>query len=369
MAEGGEERIGRGTVDISEEEERLLHALHLLGIKPQLGTMEDVTKLLQVFGGVKKEPQDIGDAAPRQTGYHFPRLPIFFGEENKGDVNWTSFRYEIEALARERVFSEEQIILGIRRSCKGKAADNLRRLGPEVQLHDILHKFNSDYGSVESREMTLKKFYSCQQSDDESVTSYASRLEEIFDQAIHLQALRRRDQRILREVFHAGLRKELRLMSVYQFDKIDNYDELKREIRRLESTLTDNINSSEQKKTCKASVTPDLHSKEMTEVKELLTKLNDRIDKLEKEKTGQSQQQGFRGRGRGFRGFRGFRSRGRGRGNYQPQRPVASSSFQPTCWTCNQRGHLQRDCPSNAKALICYNCNEPGHKQQDCPKE
>ena len=107
----------------------------------------------------------------------------------------------------------------------------------------------------------------------------------------------------------------------------------------------------------------------MTEVKELLKKLNDRIDKLEKEKTEATHQLGFRGRGRGFRGSRGFRGRGRGRGNYQPQRPVGSNTFQPTCWTCNQRGHLQRDCPSNAKTLICYNCNEAGHKQQDCPKE
>ena len=213
----------------------------------------------------------------------------------------------------------------------------MRRLGPEVQLQDILHKFNSDYGSLESRQMTLKKCYSCQQTDDESVTSYASRLEEIFDQAIQLQALRRSDQRILREVLHAGLKKEFGLMSIYQFDKIDNYDDLKREIRRLESTLTDRLDASEQNKTCKASVTTDVHTQEMKEVKELLKELNDRTDKLEKEKTQATQQQHFRGRGRGSTGSRGFRGRGRVRGNYQPQRPEGSNTFQPTCWTCNQR--------------------------------
>ena len=57
MAEGDEEKIGRAAGGISEEEERLLHALHLLGIKPQLGSVEDVTRLVQVFGGVEKEPQ------------------------------------------------------------------------------------------------------------------------------------------------------------------------------------------------------------------------------------------------------------------------------------------------------------------------
>ena len=130
--------------------------------------------------------------------------------------------------------------------------------------------------------------------------------------------MRRSDQRIFREVFHAGLKKESRLMSIYQFDKFYYYEEFKREIGRLESTLSDRLNPSEPSKTCKASVTTDVHTKEMAEVKELLKKLKDGIDKLEKEKTQATQKQCFRGLGRAFRGSRGFRGRGRGRGNYQP---------------------------------------------------
>ena len=68
----------------------------------------------------------------------------------------------------------------------------------------------------------------------------------------------------------------------------------------------------------------------MGEVKELLKKLNERIDRLEVD--GQNQQGFNTGRGRGFRWTeRGFRGRDRGRGEYKPQRPISGQNFAPTC--------------------------------------
>ena len=193
----------------------------------------------------------------------------------------------------------------------------------------------------------LKKFYSCDQLEDESVTFYSYRLEEIFDQAVQIKALKRSDVLILKQVFHAGLRKDLKFMSVYQFDRIGSYDDLKKEVRKLESDMSDGDNPEQKSKPCKAAVTSETTLKDMTEVKDLLKKLNEIIEKLEKEKeASQQQQQGFYSRGRGQRG-RGRGYRGRGRGNYQPQRPIAGQNFQPTCWSCNEKGHLQRNCPAN----------------------
>ena len=370
MAEGGKEPYEGG---ITEDEERLLQALHLLGIKPRIGSIEDVSKLLQAFGGVKQEHEEQKPESSRFT-YQFPRLSLFYGEDGKGDVNWDGFRYEIEALLRDKVFTDEQILLGIRRSCKGKAGDKIRRLGPDVSVQEMLLKFDSDYGSVESREMIMKKFYCCQQKEDESLISYASRLEEIFDKAVQLEALRRSDFNVLKELFHSGLRKDLKLMSLYQFDKIQDYDEFKREIRKIESSMEES-SSTDHKKACKAAVTIDSHTKDITEIKDLLMKLNERMDKFEKEKETEitQQNQGFwnnnRGKGRGYRGRnRGRGFRGRGRGDFRQQRPISSQNFQPTCWTCNERGHVQRNCPSNNSNVICYNCQEHGHKQINCPK-
>lgn len=85
-------------------------------------------------------------------------------------------------------------------------------------------KLDSDYGTVESRESIIRKFYSSQQESHEKVEHFASRHGELFDQAVELKALRRTDKVILKEVLHAGLIRELRQMSIYQKDKIVDYD-------------------------------------------------------------------------------------------------------------------------------------------------
>ena len=135
-------------------------------------------------------------------------------------------------------------------------------------------------------------------------------------------------------------------MSIYQFDKIQDYDEFKREIRKINSSMEES-SSTEHKKACKAAVTVDSHTKDITEIKDLLMKLNERMDKFEKVKETRNtqQSQGFynnsRTRGRGYRD----RNRGRGfrgRGNFRQQRLISSQNFQPTCWTCNKKAIYKR---------------------------
>ena len=372
MAEEEEGKLPMASGGLTEEDEKFMHALHLLGIKPKLGSVEDVTTLLYAFGVTKEEPieKEKMDSSQKYGAYNFPKLSVFYGEEGKGDVTWETFQFEIEALLCEKIFRHEQILLGIRRACKGKAGDKIRRLGPEVTVHDIIDKFDCDYGSVETREMVMKTFYSCQQKENESVASYACRLEEIFDSAIHLKALKRSDTIILKEVLHAGLNKKLKLMSMYQCDKLTNYDDFKREIRKLETNIVES-STQESRKTCKPAVIVDTQSREMTEVKKLLEKLNNRIDNLEKEREERNTQpnQGFyRGRGRGG-GYRGRIQGNEGRGNYQQQRPLGNQNFQPTCYNCNQKGHIQRNCPlfSHNNSITCYNCKQQGHRQMNCP--
>ena len=175
-----EEKLEMATGGISEEEEKLLQALHLLGIKPRFGSVEDVTKLLHAFSGKEEKHEQDEEHTDPFTKYganNYPKLSVFYGEEGKGETTWETFKYEIQALLCEKIFKEEQILLGIRRACKGKSSDKIRRLGPNISVKDIIDKFDSDYGSVEFRESIMRKFYGCQQNPKESVASYASRLE------------------------------------------------------------------------------------------------------------------------------------------------------------------------------------------------
>lgn len=110
--------------------------MHVLGIKPTLGSHEEVIKFLKVFGNVKEEPvlddPTTTGPVPKTGTYHLPKLSTFYGEEGKGEVKGITFKYEVESLLIDRDFSDEQIMLGIRRTLKGSAGDKIRRLHPAL---------------------------------------------------------------------------------------------------------------------------------------------------------------------------------------------------------------------------------------------
>jgi len=120
---------------------------------------------------VEKEPvkeQTPGMASSRHqqtegTSYHFPKMSVFYGESGKGEVSWESWKYEVEALINSRSFTDEHILLGLRRSLKGDAGDRVRRLGHGASLDYVLNQLEADYGSLESKESIMRQFYSCQQ--------------------------------------------------------------------------------------------------------------------------------------------------------------------------------------------------------------
>lgn len=375
-AMGGHEE---GDEEISADETKLLETLRLLGIKPKLESPAEVLKLVQLFGTMKHEgghTSGIGDSEPKSRSgtYHFPKLSTFYGEEGKGEVTWVTFKYEVEALIIDKVFSPEQMLLGMRRALKGTASDKVRRLGPGATLEQILEKLENDYGTVESKESVMRRFYSCQQKSDETVEHFASRIEDLFDQAVRLKALIRTDNSILKEILHAGLKRDLKHMSMYQHDKSKGYEEFKRELRKMEADLNDNGMATDRK-TCKAAVsTEKKESTEFSEIKQLLLNMNVRLETLEKGKDERPQQRLeaerrlYRGRGveRSMgRGGGHNMNRGRGRGDF---RPTADTTFQPICHICNEKGHIHRYCPhSFSVPLVCYNCNGRGHMQKDCP--
>ena len=267
-------------------------------------------------------------------------------------------------------------MFGIRRAVKGKASDKVRRLGIGATPEFVLHKLDSDYGTVENKETALKKLYTCEQKASESVESYATRLEELFFKASELKSFPITDFKSLKEMLHAGLRQNLKQISVYQRDKIENYDDFKKELRKIEAEMADKPDQDERKP-CKPAVGAE--KKDDSEVTKLLRQLNERIDRLEQgqkyNESGDDQQwYGRRGLGRGrwgdnprgrgeyrgrgtydsgnYRGrgtydtenYRGQGSYDRGRGTYRPQRPYASGTFAPTCYLCNRKGHIQINC-------------------------
>lgn len=401
-AEGGEEKATKSTedmesVDLTEEDVNLIEAFHELKLRPELGGAEDLVKFLKRFNKREDEkdadklkptkahttpssslefptlttsstkiktedasdytsltgtlPSTTASASPiRLTGsYHFPKLSNFYGEENKGDVTYEAFKFEVQSLLSEKVFTEAQVLLGMRRALRGTASDIVRRLGTGVTVAEILKKLDSTYGNIESQETVMKKFYSCTQETD-SINTYAAKLEELYSQAIDLGAINRREE-LLKQVLYQGLRIDLKHIAQYKFATIPDYDAFKIELRKMEAEMKTDVKT----KTCHTAQKMDKEENtEMKELRSMLQQLNEKFDNLQKEKDMKEEQRTTYGFGsRPYR--RGYFNRGnftgRGRGRYIPTRPLASTTFQGTCYRCNQRGHLARNCRTDLKDL------------------
>lgn len=403
MATGGEGEDMAGVkkegAGITEEDRKLLEAFHELKMDPQIEGAEDLAKFLRRYNERKEESerdrkpnvQNLGgnvtdagnmadpvkDKKPQvqnvggnvgQTGgdrnigqtykiggqlYQFPKLPCFFGEENKGECNWDVFKHEVESAMSDGVFSEEQVMLGVRRALKGTAAEMVRNLGTHITVREAVKKLDSAYGNIESRGSASKKFYTCAQGED-SVNTYCIRLEKYYAKCLEVGAIARGDEDILKQTMYEGLHPDLQVNAQYKYETIIEYDDFKVELRKLESTMkqrkTREQPAAQPAPQVQAAQRVDKDKEEKTEMNEfrdMLKQINEKIEQLQRKKepgdgSGQSTSSYF---SRGFRQGRGLRYRGRGRGDYRPRRPLASTTFQGSCYHCNERGHMARYCP------------------------
>ena len=177
--------------EVTEHELKLTGAMRHLKIKPEkVETTEDLEKFIKDYEN---------DGTDRRQ---LPRLSIFYGEECKGEVGYQTWKYDIECLQQEKKYQEDQLLMAIRRSTKGEAANILRRLGMKASIHDIIKKFNSSFGDIDSPELIMKKFCAVEQKPTESIITYAARVEELFAQAVQVKALSTTQEAILKSVFY-----------------------------------------------------------------------------------------------------------------------------------------------------------------------
>ena len=334
--------------EVTEHELKLIGAMRHLKIKPEkVETTEELEKFMKDY---EKDGTD-----RRQ----FPRLSIFYGEEGKGEVGYQTWKYEIECLQQEKKYPEDQILLTIRRSAKGEAANILRRLGVKATVHEVIQKFNSTFGDIDTPELIMKKFYAVEQKPTESLITYAARVEELFAQAVEVKALQKTQESILKSVFYQGIKQPLKQCGNLKYETIADYDRFKIEMRKIENDLQATSKKENESSTkCQA---VNQKPSEMQEVKDLLKKMNEKINALEEQRD-QQHYTPYRGGGsyRGPRHFRGAYNRGsyqRGRGQYRPTRPTGKDTFKPADSYSQQQNNF-----------VCYNCGGANHIARNCPE-
>lgn len=220
--------------DITEEDKKLLAAFKTLKVKPKADTAADLENWLSEYSKAATSLPP----TPVTVSTSQPRLSIFYGDTDKltkGEATYDQWKYEVKSLLFEGTYKPETILQSIRRSVKGEAGRIMMRLGPGVNIKDIMEKFESVYGVVDSKECLLSKFYSAKQGAEEDVTSWSCRLEDILSQAVEKGLVGASDtNEMLRSMFWTGLRQDLKDVSGYKFEAVKDFDKLRVELRKIE---------------------------------------------------------------------------------------------------------------------------------------
>lgn len=268
--------------------------------------------------------------------YSTPKLPTFSGNESsqKGEVTYDVWSFEVRCLQRTGQYPEHIILQALRNSLKGTARSMLVSLGEGASVNDVLTKLDGFYGTVSTCEILMQSFYNDYQKENESIVSFASRIEETLIKAInrgHLD-ISAKDS-MLRSKFWTGLKsQELRNSTRHHYDGKKNFQSLLMEIRKVEQEETNKVHTIQKTNPKVARQQPnqvETQKDSNKEVLDQLTKLMSRLESLEQKVNANSSAPytgdahhahpaNYRGRGYnhyGNRGNRSFRGRASGRGN------------------------------------------------------
>lgn len=277
---------------LSEQEgKQLIEAFNKLKIKPKFDTTEDLQTWLKEYGAqqtVKVEPTTTSAAATTTvTTTQQPRISLFYGDNIKGEATYAQWVYEVKCLLLEKTHKPEALAQAIRRSLRGEASNLARRLGIGATIPQILEKFESVYGEVDTKEHLLAKFYSAKQEENEDVATWSCRLEDILSTAVDRRLVDSSNvNEMLRNMFWQGLKPVLKDISGYKFEKITDFDKLRVEIRKLEQ---DHLQPTTKNTQCHVTQT-NSENTELKEMKTMIQSLSSTVKDLEKKININSQQ-------------------------------------------------------------------------------
>ena len=277
-----------------------------------------------------------------------PRITNFSGNNNKGETSYELWRYEVCGLQQDKLYDPENINYAVRRSLKGDAGMIAMHLGPKASLPEIIHKLDSVYGAVESKEDLLATFYRARQEEDESVTKWSCRLEYIIGKAVDKQIVQKRDTNsMLHSMLWAGLKPELKDVSGHKYDSIKDFDELRIALRQIERDHEDRKTTKKPQPARAITTSAENTSQpnENGELKGMIQQLTTRFDRLE-------------------RTYHNNKQDGYYRGSYNQQPQRQERQWRPR--SQRQLTSTSRTETEKANKIVCYRCGQEGHKKIGC---
>ena len=306
-----EETIGQKIVPRTEQDYSSEQRVNLIARQ-----VEEVPKVTNVSTSISQSKQEEPDG-------HIGKAYVgpFSGTQPtpKHENTYEVWRLEVKSLMSRGCYSDIAIVQAIWKSLRGQARNVLFTLGTSAKAVDILERLESVYGNVASGEAVLQEFYTVHQEEDELVTDWGLRLEQILQRAIEKgHVTEERKDQMLRDKFWRSLyNQDLKNATKIYHQSVLSFDKLQRKVRAEEYEMQDSI-ARHQQPVCKEKSTKAQHNPQLTEMDdqlEFLRKINENISRMDRDiqqlKRGQNNR-GYRPRRKGDRG-----RHNRGRGNSQ----------------------------------------------------
>ena len=332
-----------------------------------IGPVHEVSSILQTL---------LKDGALRTN---IPKLSAFSGERTKGEVSFERWSYELQTL--RKTYNDSALWEGIQHPLGCAAADTVRNLGPNVPLDTIITKFTIVYGNVKSFDLLMWDFYCADQGEEESIPSFATRIEGLMsqiryrfpDKLPHLE-----EQRLLKDCLFHRCKKSIQESVKYCFaDPQIDYMHFLEECRKAEDE--DKVGQQAKTGTTKAKVAAatvqptreDELAKQPRYQQHQIDTLVGQVKKLVSAvTTTRVSSKGIMAGGYGRQSQNTWRGGSRGRGlptQTQPQTTLQSRARNPQsdqgaghifkCWQCGEVGHFRHECPTlKEKGLFKGEC-------------
>ncbi|VDI11389.1 Hypothetical predicted protein [Mytilus galloprovincialis] len=249
--------------------------------------------------------------------------------------------------------------------------------GMEKPIDQIMEVLDSVYGTIDNKEQLLAEFYSARQREDEDVTTWSNRLQDILGKGLGTGIVSHQEMNsMLHAMLWTGLRQELKDISGYKYDTIKDFNQLRVALRQLEKDHQPKKTKPNTAKAATTTIKENTHDYE--ELKGMVQQLTHQFTELRRQQQQQPQEQLQQQpqqqyyRGNNFRGNRG-NNRGRGRGGqwYNNQQEQQQHNYQQGQQQQNyQQGQQQQNYQQGGNyqqnPILCRRCVQEGHIQIGC---
>ena len=211
---------------------------------------------------------------------NFPKMSVFSGEDPKpkSEASFEEWAYEVKYLSRR--YSEAVMGQVIRKALKGHAKQAILPMGPDATVSQILHRLEGVFGNVATPMSILQEFYTVYQKQDESVSTWSIRLEEILQRAVDKGQVRLSDKdALLRDKFWRSLRSEkLKMATILHFNTCETFDLLREKVRTEELAMQLSSAMQQQAIRTERPATKDIPDSKADLILERLTQLEKKVN-------------------------------------------------------------------------------------------